>query len=286
MRKVAFVALAALVLGALVFALKPDPSLKWRAERDAIQSEAEVAERAGHPWAGVYLAHLHSSPGDTLCLTPKGEYYGAQYDGWRLTRVGHGLGRAVFDAGRLSLLPSGLDGKDPSGRLSGHYRIVRWGDIRCLVRPEETSRFVHCMSRGDECKDFQPQCTRGYAYGEPDLPDELAKARREDPMLKPISVGSVTGPHKRTYGWSWRVEVNAGSKDGLNSQSRLYWSGSNEWVNMVSINEKTAVGDVQQSQEGGPRMAIPLKSGMKVARWKPLPVLRPLFIYPMAEMKP
>lgn len=280
-------ATAALLAGAaLVSSIRPDPLAKWRTERDTIQAAAEDAERAGHPWAGIYLARLEYNAGDSLCFAPSGDYYGAQYDALRLERIGHGLGRSSAGNNRLNLVPAKSAGKDPFGRLIGTYRIVRWGDVRCLIRPEESARFIHCMARGEECRDFRPLCTRGYVYGEPDLPEELARARREDPMYRPITVRAVAPPQLRDYGWSWRVELNAGRNEGLDKKSRLYWDGSRDWINMLTIGERTSIGEIQQGKEGGGRMKTPLKSGMKVARWKPIVWGRPDFIYPMADMRP
>lgn len=286
MRRQGLAAAAALALGALLFALKPGPPGKWRAERDSIQAAAEAAERSSHPWAGVYLAKLHYNAGDAVCVAPNGDYYGALYNGWNLERVGHGLGRASVEGDRLVLNLRDREGADPAGRLSGAYRLVRWGDVRCLVRPGETELFVHCAARGEECKDFRPLCTRGYVHGEPELPVELARARREDPMYRPITVRSVSPPQRRNFGWSWRVELDAGRNEGLKEDMRLYWGDRRTWINVGEVHGRTATGEIQQSEDEGPRMGIALKSGMKVARWRPTTWGLPDFMHPMAEMRP
>lgn len=275
-----------LALGAVLLAVKLRPDTKWRVERDTIQAAAEAAERSGHPWAGVYLARLGYGVGDGLCLAPDGDYYGALYEYPRMERVGHGLGRVSVQQDRLSLAPNASAGQDILGRLRGSYRIVRWGDIRCLIRPDEAARFVHCMARGDECKDFRPLCTRGYVYGEPNLPEELARARREDPMHRPIRVRSVSSAKRVSYGWSWEVQLDAGTAEGLDSNSRLYWDGSREWVNAHLVQDHASSGSIGQTKEEGPKLIPPLKSGMKVARWKPVIWGRPDFIVPMADMRP
>lgn len=284
LKRIGWTAAAGLTLAVLVFAVRSHRSAKWRVQRDSIQAEAETAEHSGHPWAGVYLASNDYKIGGTLCLTPEGAYYGALYKGLG-KRLGQGSGRASTENGRLTLTPSGLDGVDASGRLAGAYRIVHWGDIRCLVRPERTARFVHCMTRRDECGEFRPLCTRGYVYGEPDLDEELVRARREDPMLRPITVRSVSGPRPREWGWSWRVELSAGRDEGLKKGERFYWDGSEEWINVREVGPRTAIGDIQQGTKEGPRMKVPLRAGMKVTRWKPLIYLAPDFIRPMGKLK-
>jgi hypothetical protein len=68
-------------------------------------------------------------------------------------------------------------------------------------------------------------------------------------------------------------------------RSRLYWDSSVDWINLKKISARTAVGEIQQGEEKGLRMRVPLRAGMKVAQWKPIFYCEPDFIRPMATTK-
>ncbi|MEK7858445.1 MAG: hypothetical protein AAB320_04805 [Elusimicrobiota bacterium] len=182
-----WVALAA-VVGLMGWAIRSSGetrrSEERRRDRDDFQRLAESAERQGHPWAGVYIASRGGSETEaTLLIQPSGRFLGAGYKGMWADKDVSAEGRAEYQAPRLRLTFERAQGSGERARFSGSYRLVAWGEVRCLIRPNEARRFLRCAVI--DCEDFHPLCRRGAIYGQPDLPAELKEARRDPAFSYP-----------------------------------------------------------------------------------------------------
>jgi hypothetical protein len=154
----------------------------FRTDRDALQLEAEKAERERHPWAGVYLAFRDPSYMDaSLLIASDGRFLGATYELYSPARRSISEGHASFTEPTLAFRPQVTRGRDDGARFQGEYRLVRWGDVRCLIRPGEEGRFLQCLS--SPCDKYRPLCSRGYLYGEPDIPGASAARKWKDRRL-------------------------------------------------------------------------------------------------------
>jgi len=185
-------AFLATIVGVLAVALGARQAL-WerrvaalRAERDELELQAEKAERSGHLWAGVYAAMRETYVDSTVIVAPDGRYLASSFERYEPVLTGHAFGLAAFAAPTLTLTPEtrAVGGDQPP--ISGSYRIVRWGTVRCLIRPGEEKRFLDCTA--SECDEFRPLCTAGLLYGEPDLPNELVRGWRVNRRSRPLEL--------------------------------------------------------------------------------------------------
>lgn len=252
----------------------------WGAHRDRIQAAADAAERTGHPWAGTYIAAAdYGRVGGTLCLSPDGEFYGGRYEGSHPELKARARGRAAFGGGRLTLEPRVVRGEAPA--LAGEYRVVRWGDIRCLIRPNDGLRFVTCLGR--HCEYLRPPCTRGLVYGDPDLP-EMREVRETHPGFRPFKVVSVSRPLPRSWGWAFDVELAGDWTGGMGVDDRLYWDDNRTFIELRWLRGgNIGVGEAQLGEGKNP--VLGLKPGMTVSRWTTLGAMLPDFLSGIAEAK-
>ena len=147
----------------------------------------------------------------------------------------------------------------------------------------DAARFLDCVGR--RCEDYRPLCTRGLIYGDPDLPKELKAARRNHPLFKPYLVKSVSGPFKRSWGWSYEVRLAAGSAQGLKIDDRFYWDHPHEWVALKKVGETSSIGEIQTAERDGPVIRPALLPGMTVSGWTLSTWARPHFLFRFAEVK-
>lgn len=170
------------------------------------------------------------------------------------------------------------------GHATGSYRVLRWGDVRCLLPEGHEPRFLDCMAAPCEHRFL---CTRGVLRGHPSFSSEVEKARLFHPLHRAFVVESIDRPLKQSWGLQYRVSVAGGRRDGLKRDDRLYWSEDDAWLALAEVGEESSFGDLQlphAKRFGRPGPGV--KPGSRVFRWTLRADLLPEFLRDTSRVEP
>lgn len=229
-----------------------DPALVRQVQAQTQQLRAASTTQPSHPYAGAYYQGDGLGANMRLELGPSGEYTFTWHGCLGLYHMNHGT--VSFDGTAVDLHPQLKRLKGDSLRVDLHLLVVRWGERRYLIAPENMKWFIDCVNRSSEPRTG----LHGIGYlrvgdekiavsSDPGLPAEYRDQLAPLVIAKIVRVGNERVPNSLYPNYvSRELELDVGATDGAQKGDifTMYCDGVLRRCHVTQVFETTGIAEI------------------------------------------